>query len=76
MLEREFGRVKFWNDDKGFGFIRKDDGSDIFVHVSQCGFLRLNVGNRVSFDVDANPRTNKPEAKAVAILETETSHGA
>jgi cold shock protein len=47
-MQREFGRVKFWNDDKGFGFIRCDDGNDLFVHVSSTGFLRLNVGDRVS----------------------------
>jgi len=69
MSEREFGRVKNWNEDKGYGFIRCEDGRDLFVHVSATGFLPLTKGDRVSFEVGANPRTNKAEAKAVAVLE-------
>ena len=68
MSERSFGRIKFWKESSGFGFIRCDDGSDLFCHVSNTGFLVPKVGDRVSFDLGANPRTNKPEAKAVAIL--------
>ena len=69
MSEREEGRVKNWFEDKGFGFIRCDNGNDLFVHVSSTGFLVPKVGSRVSFDVGANPRTNKPEAQNVSILE-------
>jgi CspA family cold shock protein len=76
MSEREFGRCKFWNDDRGFGFIRCDNGEDVFVHVSQCGMLRLEVGQRVGFDHGANPRTNKPEAKNVSVLEGSSPNGA
>jgi cold shock CspA family protein len=68
MLERSFGRIKFWNEDAGFGFIRCDDGSDLFVHVSNTGFLSPKVGDRVSYDLGTNPRTTKLEAKAVSIL--------
>ncbi len=66
---REQGRIKFWNEDKGFGFVRTDDGDDLFVHVSNLGFLRPVVGNRVAFERGVNPRTNRPEAKAVSILD-------
>ena len=71
MSARSFGRIKFWNEDAGFGFIRCDDGSDLFAHVSNTGFLVPKVGARVSFDLGTNPRTNRPEAKAGAILDNE-----
>jgi len=68
-MQREQGRIKFWNADAGFGFIRCDSGDDLFAHVSNLGFLVPQVGNRVSFERGINPRTNRPEAKAIAILE-------
>jgi len=49
------GRVKWFNEKKGFGFIEKDDGEDIFVHFSaiqDSGFKTLTEGQRVSFDVE------------------------
>ena len=49
------GTVKFFNTDKGFGFIAPEDGSkDVFVHVSaveRAGMASLSEGQRVSFDV-------------------------
>jgi CspA family cold shock protein len=54
------GKVKFFNDQKGFGFIGPDDGSpDVFVHISaveQAGMTTLNEGQRISFDVVKDPR--------------------
>jgi cold shock protein len=48
------GTVKWFNEGKGFGFIEKDDGGDVFVHFSAIqgsGFKTLSEGQRVSFDV-------------------------
>jgi len=67
MSQREQGRIKFWNEDKGFGFIRCQDGSDLFIHISATGFLAPGVGDEVTFERGVNPRSNKPEAKAVSI---------
>ncbi len=47
------GTVKFFNDDKGFGFITPDDGSkDVFVHVKGLNGLQLSEGDKVSFDTE------------------------
>ena len=52
------GTVKWFNNQKGFGFIQPDDGGkDVFVHISaveRSGMSTLNEGQRVSFDVVAN----------------------
>ena len=60
------GTVKFFNTDKGYGFIRPDDGSrDVFVHVSAVtgsGLDTLNEGQRVSFDIEDDKRGKGPKA--------------
>ena len=47
------GTVKFFNDEKGFGFITPDDGGkDVFVHVKGLNGLSITEGDKVSFDVE------------------------
>ncbi|MCA9972153.1 MAG: cold-shock protein [Anaerolineales bacterium] len=54
MNERESGTVKWFDEKKGYGFIKRDSGDDVFVHYSAIGgqgFRSLNDGDRVSFSV-------------------------
>ena len=49
------GKVKWFNESKGFGFIESDEGKDVFVHFSAIqgnGFKTLSEGQRVSFDFE------------------------
>jgi cold shock protein len=60
------GTVKWFNGQKGFGFIQPDDGGqDVFVHISaveRAGMSSLNEGQKVSFDVVIDRRTRKSSA--------------
>ncbi len=54
MPERIVGEVKWFNSEKGFGFIKLDGGADIFVHYSAIvadGYRALNEGDKVEFEV-------------------------
>ena len=54
MSNRETGTVKWFNDAKGFGFISRENGEDVFVHfraIQSSGFKSLQVGQKVSFVV-------------------------
>ena len=60
------GVVKWFNDKKGYGFIAREEGKDLFVHhtsVDMPGFRTLSEGDRVSFDINETDRG--PEAKNV-----------
>ncbi len=61
------GTVKWFNSQKGFGFIQPDDGSkDVFVHISaveRAGMQNLNEGQKISFEVVADRRTGKSSAE-------------
>jgi len=60
------GIVKWFNGQKGFGFIKPDDGSkDVFVHISaveRAGMHSLNEGQKVSFEIVSDRRTGKSTA--------------
>ena len=60
------GTVKWFNAQKGFGFIAPDSGGkDVFVHISaveRAGMRVLNEGQKIAFDVVADRRTGKPSA--------------
>jgi CspA family cold shock protein len=57
------GTVKFYNEQKGFGFIQPDDGGkDVFVHATaleRAGMSSLSEGQKVSFDTEQDRRTGK-----------------
>ena len=62
-----YGTVKFFNQEKGFGFITPDEGGqDVFVHVSAVhGSTLLRDGQRVSYEVGQDRRTGKSRAEGV-----------
>jgi CspA family cold shock protein len=66
------GTVKFFNGERGYGFIKPDDGGrDVFVHITaveHAGLKALNEGQRISFDVEPDKKGKGP--KAVNLIVT------
>jgi CspA family cold shock protein len=69
MSERITGTVKWFNGTKGFGFITREGGPDVFVHFSAIqgdGFKNLDEGQKVEFNVEAGPKG--PQASNVVVV--------
>ena len=69
-MERYTGKVKWFNDTKGFGFISREDGEDVFVHYSAItseGFRTLSQGQEVEFEIVPG-KNGRPQAANVAVL--------
>jgi CspA family cold shock protein len=69
MSERIIGTVKWFNTSKGYGFIGRESGPDVFVHYSAIageGFRNLEEGQKVEFDVEQGNKG--PQAANVTIL--------
>ncbi len=69
MAERTTGTVKWFNGDKGFGFITQEHGPDLFVHYSEIrggGFRSLNEGDKVEFEITDGKKGK--QASGVTVL--------
>ena len=66
------GTVKFFNTNKGYGFIAPEGGgNDVFVHVTaleRAGLQPLNEGQRVEFDTEINKKSGKPAVSTIKLL--------
>jgi CspA family cold shock protein len=74
LVEKHTGRVKWFDDDKGYGFITDNKNEhDVFVHYSSIvveeGRRTIQVSDRVEFYIEESKRTGRPEAVMVRILE-------
>ena len=70
MSERETGTVKWFNDKKGFGFIQREDGDDLFVHhnsIETEGFRTLKDNQKVEFEVVTTEKG--PAAAKVTVID-------
>ena len=59
MTERITGTVKWFNSGKGYGFLAREDGADVFVHYSAIqgnGFKNLEEGQKVEFSIEQGPK--------------------
>ncbi|HEU5281235.1 MAG TPA: cold-shock protein [Gammaproteobacteria bacterium] len=71
-MSREIGTVKWFNNDKGYGFIQREQGADVFVHFRAIqtkgdGYRSLLEGQKVQFDVTQGQKG--PQAENVTVIE-------
>lgn len=69
MSERVLGTVKWFSNEKGYGFISREDGPDVFVHysaISADGFRTLQEGQQVEFTIEESPKG--PQAANVELV--------
>jgi len=69
LADREFGTVKWFNASKGFGFIEREGGNDVFVHysaINSTGYRSLDEGQRVEFVVTEGQKG--PQAQDVVLI--------
>ncbi|MFN8410957.1 MAG: cold-shock protein [Anaerolineales bacterium] len=69
MSDRIIGTVKWFNGEKGYGFLAREGGADVFVHFSAIqgdGFRNLQEGQKVEFTVEKGPKG--PQATNVTVL--------
>ena len=69
MSERVLGTVKWFSNEKGYGFISREDGPDVFVHYSAItadGFRTLQEGQQVEFTIEESPKG--PQAANVELV--------
>lgn len=69
MSERVLGTVKWFSNEKGYGFIQREEGDDVFVHYSAItsdGFRTLQEGQQVEFSIEESPKG--PQAANVEIV--------
>lgn len=71
-ITRRTGKIKFWKEERGFGFIVPDEagvngGKDVFVHVTQTGGKSLEKGTPVTFVLDIDKRSGQPAAFEIEV---------
>ncbi|MDZ4767398.1 MAG: cold shock domain-containing protein [Chloroflexota bacterium] len=71
MTERSRGTVKWFNGDKGYGFVTPESGPDLFIHYSEIrggGFRTLNEGDKVEFDITEGKKGK--QASALTVIQS------
>ena len=69
MSKKNIGTVKWFNEEKGFGFIQQENGPDVFVHfraITGEGFKTLAEGQQVSFDIEQGQKG--PQAENITVI--------
>lgn len=64
------GRVKWFNAEKGFGFIETEGSADVFAHysaINSAGFRKLNEGDEVEFEIEPGQNGKGPQAKNIVV---------